>query len=128
MSDLNQFRKDLETLKTRRTEVNVRLGAAVNKAKEYKDQLALLGYADLNAAKEDYAKRVSDADAKHQRVLSYIRQIEEAESQIPSKDAVLKRLRSSVVAPVEDSSECAVESSVSIDKQETSFDDPTSLL
>lgn len=97
MADLAQFKKDLEALRTQRTEVSVRLQTAKKQAEKYKEQLQELGYPDLNAAKADYVRRVSELDAKHAQVLDYIKQITQIEGKIPTREAVLEKLRATAI-------------------------------
>ena len=93
MQELNQFKSDLDTLRTQRSHIQIKLEESVSRAKTLKETLAKFGYAGLAEAKEAYKQLLADADSKHERVKQLISQIKSTESSIPTKDDILAKLR-----------------------------------
>lgn len=93
MENLNQFKSDLDELRTKRSHIQVKLEESMSRAADIKESLKKQGFASLAEAKEEYKRRVSDAGTKHKRVLQLINQIKETEASIPTKEDILAKLR-----------------------------------
>lgn len=93
MQELNQFKTDLDTLKTQRSHVQIKLEESVSRAQTLKETLTKFGYPSLADAKVAYTQLVADAESKHERVKQLINQIKKTESEIPSKEDILAKLR-----------------------------------
>lgn len=103
MDQLEAYKANLEKLKTKKAQVDVRLQNCVKQAGELKKRLAVMGYENLDAAKADYQRRTADLSEKSKLVESLIKQIDAVEASVPSKDDILEQLRKSVqVIPQED--------------------------
>lgn len=99
---LTSYKRDLDSLKTKKAQVDVKIQNCRDEAGKLKQELANMGYASLDEAKEDYARRAADLKDKHAQVKTLIAQINSVESEIPSKDEILEELKESikVLAPV----------------------------
>jgi prefoldin subunit 5 len=93
MADLQQYQKDLDALKTTRTQVEVKLSNAVERAGVLKEELKKRGYENLDAAKADYQSRIQGVDAKHKHVLALMTQIKQVEGRVPTRDEILEGLK-----------------------------------
>lgn len=106
MDALNKYKSDLELLKTKKAQVQVKIEQAQKSAAELKQQLKDLGYESLQAAKDDYTRRMGDIEEKDRQVVDLLHQIETAEAAIPTKEEILSTMRASLsksVTVVEDS-------------------------
>ena len=106
MDALNKYKSDLELLKTKKAQVQVKIEQAQKSAAELKQQLKDLGYESLQAAKDDYVRRMGDIEEKDRQVVDLLHQIETAEAAIPTKEEILSTMRASLsksVTVVEDS-------------------------
>lgn len=93
MQELNQFKTDLDTLRTQRSHIQIKLEESMARAKTLKETLAGYGYQSLAEAKEAYKQLLADADSKHEKVKQLISQIKSTESSIPTKEEILSDLR-----------------------------------
>lgn len=96
MDSLALYKKDLELLKSKKAQVEVKLQSCKTEAVEIKKRLESLGYSSLDEAREDYARRAGELSEKHAQVKSLIKQIDAAEVAIPSKEKILEDLKASI--------------------------------
>ena len=129
MTNLTEFKNDLETLKAQRARVQVKLEEAVNRAKSLKDTLKTYGYDNLTDAKAAYAQILKDVESKHLLVKEYINKIKTAEAEIPTRDMILDQLRKELqLGTVEVSTEDSTElKSVSTTNPDFNFVDDSLL-
>ena len=93
MEELNKFKEELDALRLKQTQLQVRLDDAVTKAAQLKEKLFNLGYHSLNEAKEAYAALVKQVENQQEQVAQLTSQISKVESSLPTKDEILKKLR-----------------------------------
>lgn len=124
MEELTSFKTDLEQLKTQRSHIQIKMEESVNKAKQLKETLSKMGYANLQEAKDAYSHLLADAEHKHAEVKGYIDQIKHTEATIPSKDEILQKLKeeAQVLPPQETPTEPQVPVSEPKKEEEAAFE------
>ena len=90
---LQEYQKDLSTLKQKISHVQVKLEASTEHVKALRNTLNEMGYSSLDDAKEAYKKMYADAEKKHAQVKQLIQEIDNLEAKMPSREEILSKLK-----------------------------------
>lgn len=90
--DIDSFKRDLDQLKNQRSVIQAKLDDANRHIAELEQTLKGMGFDSLDAAKEAYVRQLGDAEQQHNIVKQLMQEIQQLDTNVPTKDEVMERL------------------------------------
>ena len=99
--NIEEFKRDLDQLKSQRSVVQAKLDEAVKHANEIEQTLKSFGYNSVEEAEQAYARQCVDAERQHEQVKKLIMEIQSLDTKLPTREEVAQRLQALSVGQVE---------------------------
>ena len=98
--NIEEFKRDLDQLKSQRSVVQAKLDEAVKHAAEIEQTLKSFGYNSVEEAEQAYARQLQQAEQQHEQVKKLIVEIQSLDQKLPTREEVAQRLQSLSVGQI----------------------------